>query len=123
MAEKMNSKSDLLILALMAAMTVAYCSFVYLAINAFLLLVVQSYKISLPFVSRIAASPAHYWQILAIISFSANTAWALGKRNDDKTTSVFIRAAIIHYGWLFLCLLLHLIGMLLPFISRVYVIK
>ena len=123
MSEKIVSKLDVLLWVLLGALTAAYSWFVYLCLNAYSLLVVQSHSVLLPFFSKMTTTHPHVWQALAVASLIINVAWAKITADKNRTTSVFVTAAILHTGWLFLCLLLHAIGMLYPLISRAYIIK
>jgi hypothetical protein len=117
-------KSIIVIISLLMLMvTIAYCGLIYLVINAFQILVVTSNKVEVSNLSRITADNIPIWQGLAVFSFIANILRVILKGQKNRTDVDYLTAAVIHFGFLFLCMLLHLTGMLLPFETWAYVIK
>jgi hypothetical protein len=119
----MQKKLSVILFLLMLMVTIAYCGLIYLGLNAFQILVVASNKIEESKLSRITADNIMFWQSLAVFSLVANFFWAWINGRKNRTDVDYLTAVVIHFSWLFLCLLLHLVGMLLPFESWAYVIK
>jgi hypothetical protein len=119
----MQKSLMIIIFLLMFMVTIAYCGLIYLVINAFQILVVASNKVELSNLTRISADNIHVWQGLAVFSFIANILRVILKGQKNRTDADYLTAAVIHFGFLFLCLLLHLTGILLPFETWAYVIK
>jgi len=64
-----------------------------------------------------------HWQLAAIFSLVVNGIWGFGRIKRSATIDAVALPFSIHVGWLLLCLMLHVSGLLASFITVAYTIK
>ena len=103
-------------------LTIGYSWLIDLGFSAYRLFLSLNKYTALPVPTHWLSLHQLPWQILAFASLLCNFLWALHgeKKNADGRGHLY--AAVLHANWLLLCLIAHVLGMLLPFIARVYVI-
>jgi len=116
---------------LLVFLTVGYCWFIWLAVGVYARMLPQEVFATFPLISKILAYnhalPFPYyvlpWQILALASLTTNFLW--GKRRSQRLNSPegHVLPAACHVGWILLSFFFNGIGMLLPLVTKVYVIK
>jgi len=111
-----------LLYVLLLLLTIGYAWLVDLAFAAFRMYLSLKSLDALPMPTLWLSIRPFSWQLLAFASLLLNFLWALRgeKKNPDGRGHLF--AAVLHANWLLLCLIAHALGMLLPFVVRVYVI-
>ena len=113
----------ILLYAILLLMTIGYSWMIDLGISGFRVFVSQKPYTALPLLTHWLSMRQLPWQLLAFASLLINFFWALHgeKRNADGRAHLY--AAVLHAGWLQLCLIAHMLGMLLPFIAKAYIIR
>lgn len=119
----MKRTKKILLYAVLLLLTAGYAGLVDQASAAFGQFISREGLTALPVPTLWLSLHPLPWQLLAFASLLLNFLWALRgeKKNPDGRGHLY--AAVLHQGWLLLCLMAHVLGMLLPFIARVYVIK
>lgn len=121
--ETVHPSASVILLLFLGLITVGYCWFIFLAIHIFLLFNESVIQSALPLISRFAADHVLFWQVLAVLSFIINFFLSRMTAKKNNMAVDYKQMALFHLCWLFLCLLLHAIGILSPFIMRVYIIQ
>ena len=119
----MSRTTNYLLLAFMLILTILYCCFLYLGMGLYLhFLESQGIEAFSNFTAVTSTSPL-LWQILAVASLVLNSLFAFFSWRRQGESNSFVTAAALHVSWLFICLLAHGIGCLLPFFMWVPVLK
>jgi hypothetical protein len=118
----MNRTKKILLYAILLLLTIGYSGLVDLAFAGFRQFLSRQSLTALPVPTLWLSLHPLPWQILAFASLLLNFLWALRveKKNPDGRWHLY--SAMLHQSWLLLCLIAHALGMLLPFVARVYVI-
>ncbi len=119
----MNRARKILLYAVLLLLTIGYAGLVDLAFAGFRQFLSRESLTALPVPPLGLSLHPLPWQLLAFASLLLHFLWALRgeKKNADGRGHLY--AAVLHLGWLLLCIVAHLLGMLLPFVVRVYVIR
>ena len=104
-------------------LTILYCCFIYLGMGFYKnFLESQGIQAFSNFTAVTSTSPL-LWLILAFVSLSLNSLFAVFSSRKQGDPDPFIFAAALHVTWLLICSFLHGIGCLLPFFMWVPVLK
>jgi hypothetical protein len=118
----MTRTRTILLYAVLLLLTIGYSWLVDLGFAAFRQYLALRSLDALPLPSLWLSMRPLPWQLLAFVSLLLNSLWARhGERScGDGRHNLY--AAALHCAWILLCLTAHALGMLLPFVARVYVI-
>ncbi len=118
----MTRTRKIVIYAVLLLLTIGYSWLIDLGFSAYRLFLSLNKYTALTVPTHWLSMRQLPWQILACASLLLNFLWALRgeKKNADGRSHLY--AAVLHANWLLLCLVAHVLGMLLPFVVRVYVI-
>jgi len=118
----MTQARKILLYAVLLLLTIGYASLVDLGFGAYRNYLALKSLDALPIPTLWLSLRPLPWQLLAFASLLLNFLWARRgeKKNADGRSHLY--AAALHANWLLLCLFAHALGMLLPFVVRVYVI-
>lgn len=119
----MSQTRKILLYIVLLLLTIAYSWLIDLGIRAFCLVVSLQPDAALPLPTLWLSMRQLPWQLLASISLLVNLFWALRSEKKNTDGRGHLYAAVLHASWLLLCLMAHVLGMLLPFVSRSYVIR
>jgi len=119
----MTQTRKILLYAVLLILTIGYCWLIDLGISMFCLIVSLKPYTALPLPTRWLSMHQLPWQLLAFASLLLNFLWALHGEKKNAEGRGHLYAAVLHTSWLLLCLIAHGLGMLLPFVTRVYVIR
>ena len=119
----MTQARKILLYAVLLLLTIGYAWLVDLGFDTYRLFLSLNKYTALPIPTLWLSMHPLPWQVLAFASLLLNFFWALHgeKKNADGRGHLY--AAVLHLGWLQLCLVFHALGMLLPFIARVCIIR
>ncbi len=109
--------------SLLVIITAGYCWFIELALGAFRLLLANYKYTCWPNLTEVLAIHPLPWQILAVMSLLANSLLAFLWKKEASSFEKHLAGAFCHVCWIVICFFLHGIGMLEPFIFRVYVLE
>lgn len=118
----MNRARKILLYAVLLLLTIGYSWLLDLGISAFRLFLSLNKYTALPVPTLWLSMHQLPWQILAFASLLLNSIWARHGERKSGDGRHHVYAAVLHASWLLLCLVAHLLGMLLPFVARAYVI-
>ncbi len=119
----MNQARKTLLYAVLLLLTIGYSWLLDLGISAFRLFLSLNKYTALPIPTLWLSMHPLPWQLLAFASLLLNGAWAWRGERKNADGRGHLYAAVLHLSWLLLCLVAHLLGMLLPFVARVAVIR
>lgn len=119
----MTKSRMILLYAVLLLLTIGYAGLVDLAFAGFRQFLSRESLTALPVPTLWLSMHPLPWQLLAFASLLLNGAWAWRGERKNADGRCHLYAAVLHLGWLLLCLVAHLLGMLLPFVARVAVIR
>ncbi|MCU0277198.1 MAG: hypothetical protein MUF02_10195 [Acidobacteria bacterium] len=119
----MNRARKILLHAVLLLLTIGYAGLVDLAFAGFRQFLSHESLTALPIPTLWLSMYPLPWQLLAFASLLLNCAWAWRGERKNADGRGYLYAAVLHLSWLLLCLVAHLLGMLLPFVARTYVIR
>lgn len=116
---------------LMALLTIGYCWFIWLGTGLYAATVPTDIFTSMPLISKILAYndalpfPYHVlpWQVLAFASLGINFLWGRRRSQGMNSSQGHAIPVACHVGWILLSFCWNGVGMLLPLVTTVYVIK
>ncbi|MCU0237652.1 MAG: hypothetical protein MUC72_11300 [Acidobacteria bacterium] len=118
----MNRARKILLYAMLLLLTIAYAGLIDQAFAVFRQFLSRQSLTALPVPTLWLSLHPLPWQLLAFASLLLNFFWARRGETKHADSRSHLYAAVLHAHWLLLCLIAHALGMLLPFIVRVYVI-
>ncbi len=119
----MSRTTNYLLLAFMLILTILYCCFIYLGMGLYLHFLKSQGIEAISNVTVVTCTSPLLWQILAVVSFVLNSFFAIFSSRKKRNSNPFVTAAALHVSWIFICLLVHGIGCLLPFFMWVPVLE
>lgn len=119
----MSRTKKIVLYAVLLLLTITYSWLIDLGMRAFCLFVAQEPYAAVPVPTLWLSMRQLPWQLLAFLSLLLNFIWALRSEKKNTDGRGHLYAAVLHASWLLLCLMAHMLGMLLPFVSRSYVIR
>jgi hypothetical protein len=118
----MTRTRTILLYAVLLLLTIGYSWLVDLGIVAFRQYLALRSLDALPLPSLWLSMRPLPWQLLAFVSLLLHSLWARHGERRGGDGRHHLYAAVLHCAWILLCLILHALGMLLPFVARVPVI-
>lgn len=119
----MTLPRKILLYAVLLLLTIGYAGLVDVAFTVFRQILARQSLTALPLPTLWLSLHPLPWQLLAFASLLLNFAWAWRGERKSADGRGHLYAAVLHLSWLLLCLIAHLLGMLLPFVVRTYVIR